>query len=171
MITLPNPYPMKNSWHDITKVNFVDRLVLTRLTKAVRARHGPDLEVDAEFIVCEPFRLEYKFDRSEKSRTVTVREGFLSDGVSVLGNSDRTSDCLEASIVHDYLYVAWQFLEPPNERKPRKYDQTFADRLFYKTLLASGISNATSWVMYQSVRTFGWSTYKERDPDSFIDLG
>ena len=41
---------------------------------------------------------------------MTVEKGFLSDGVSVLGNNERTRKYLEASIVHDYLYVAWQFL-------------------------------------------------------------
>ena len=148
---------------------FVDDLVVKRLPKAARTRHDPGVEIDAEFVVCGPFRLLYKLDNGKK-RTVTVAEGFLSDGVSVLGNNESTRQYLEASIVHDYLYVAWQFLESPHERRPKKWDQKFADKLFYRALLESSVSTSTAWLMYKAVRSFGWSQYKERDPISFIDL-
>ena len=169
MRTLPNPYPAKGSWNEITDFKFVDDLVIKRFSKAVRVRHTPDLETDAEFVVCEPFRVSYNLDRG-KERIVTVARGFLSDGVSVLGNSERTRKYLEASIIHDYLYVAWQFLEPPGERKPRKWDQKFSDKLFHVALLESSVGEVDAWIMYRAVRSFGWGQYREQDPDSFIDL-
>lgn len=169
MRKLPNPYPTKNSWDQVTNVMFVDDLVVKRFPIAVRAQHDPGVEIDAEFIVSEPFRLSYNLDNG-KGREVTVPKGFLSDGVSVLGNNEGTRRFLEASIVHDYLYVAWQFLEAPHERKPAKWDQQFADKLFYRALLESNVDSGTAWLMYKAVRSFGWSQYKERDPISFIDL-
>ncbi|MDE2790899.1 MAG: DUF1353 domain-containing protein [Paracoccaceae bacterium] len=170
MRTLPNPYPAKGSWNKITDFAFVGDLVVKRFSEALRIRHGSDLETDAEFVVCEPYQISYRLDRGEQ-RTVTVEKGFLSDGVSVLGNNERTRKYLEASIVHDYLYVAWQFLETPHERRPRKWDQKFADKLFHIALLKSPkVTPDEAWFIYRAVKSFGWSTYREKDPDSFVSL-
>lgn len=169
MRVVPNPYPERDSWDKITEFEYVDCLCLKRFAKAVRIHHDPDLDVDAEFVVAEPFSISYKLDQGKK-RSLTVPKGFLSDGVSVLGNSSSTSQYLEASIIHDYLYVAWQYLEPPHERKARKCDQQFADKLFRRALLESGVGTADAWLMYKAVRSFGWSQYKERDPVTFMDV-
>ena len=69
-----------------------------------------------------------------------------------------------------FLYAAWQSLEAPHPRKPRKHDQIFADKLFRVALLESGSGTVNSWTMYKVVRSFGWSIYKEKDPVIFVDL-
>ena len=169
MRTLPNPYPAKDSWNKITDFKFVDYLNTRRFPTAIRVRHEPELEIDAEFVVSEPYSVTYQLDQG-RERRLTVPKGFLSDGVSILGNTSETRVFLEASIIHDYLYVAWQFLEAPHPRRPRKWDQRFADKLFHAALLESKVGQHTAWLMYKAVRSFGWSQYKEEDPDSFVDL-
>jgi hypothetical protein len=169
MRTVPNPYPEKDSWNKITKFEYTDCLCLKRFPQAVRVHHDPDLDIDAEFVVAEPYSISYSLDQGTK-RTITVPQGFLSDGVSVFGNNSDTRQYLEASIIHDYLYVAWQYLEPPHERKARKWDQKFADKLFHIALLKSDVGVADAWLMYKAVRSFGWSQYKEKDPVTFMDV-
>lgn len=169
MRTVPNPYPAKNSWNEITEFDCVGCLNLKRFPKAVKIRHDPDLEVDAEFVVAAPYTVSYSLDQGPP-RQLTVPKGFLSDGVSVLGNTSDTRKYLEASIIHDYLYVAWQYLEPPHARKPRKHDQVFADKLFRAALLSCGAGSFNAWTLYKVVKSFGWSVYKEKDPKTFVDL-
>lgn len=169
MRTVPNPYPAKNSWNKITSFKYVDCLTTKRFSEAIPVRHDPDIEIDAEFIVAEPYSVMYQLDQGSERR-LTVPKGFLSDGVSILGNSSATRNMLEASIIHDYLYVAWQYLEDPSMRKPKKRDQKFADELFYIALSEAGVASFNIGLVRFGISVGGWGYYKEKDPFTFVDL-
>ncbi len=71
-------------------------------------------------------------------------------------NSDRYTDTLAGTVLHDYIY---QFLlETTRDSKQGLYKvRKFADKLFYKTIKRSKFSLAR--IYYYGVRVFGMTTY------------
>ena len=66
---------------------------------------------DGDYILQHPFEADYEIDGDEWRR-LTVPRGLITDLTSVprplrvfVG---RVGPWLEAAIIHDYLYVAWQ---------------------------------------------------------------
>lgn len=74
---------------------------------------------------------------------------------------------LEASVVHDYLYIAWQFLKEESQRKPKKSDKTFADHLFYKLLLQCKVEEDTAETMRWTSSACGWDVYRTENPNTW----
>ena len=72
--------------------------------------------------------------------------------------------------MHDYLYVAWQYLEDEADRKPRDEDRRFADELYRAAMIAANVPGNQVRLIYNAVRTFGRSTYGEENPGSFAEL-
>jgi len=171
MVTVPNPYPQER-WAEITDFAYLTPLVLRRELEALLLR--PDDGIDAEYIVAEPYRVGYRLDGGDE-RQVEVPAGFLTDLVSAptiaaLVGIRRVGPYLEGTIVHDYLYVAWQYLEAEADREPRDEDRRFADELYRAAMIAAKVPGSQVRLIYHAVRTFGWSTYAEENPGSFGEL-
>lgn len=155
---VPDPYP--GDFDKITDFKYETRLVLARepeaLENAARAK--------VSYIVDEDYTVSFKVDGV--ARSVTVPRGMLTDLASVPKAArsiiGAVGPHLEASIVHDYLYVAWQLFD---EREPRKVDYRFANEVMYAGMRESDCS----WVQRTAVRiAFGvpgisWGVFKGRD--------
>ena len=93
------------------------------------------------FTLLEPLR------RNE----LTVPAGFKSDGASVprffwrLVFPPGDAQALEAAILHDWIYRA----------HPEGWTREEADQLFYKALVADGMSEWRATLAYLGVRLFG----------------
>ena len=171
MVTVPNPYPQK-PWTAIADFAYLTPLVLKREVEALLLR--PDYRIDAEYVVAEPYRVGIRLDDGDE-RQVEVPAGFLTDLVSAptiaaLVGIRRVGPYLEATIVHDYLYVAWQYLEDEADRKPRDEDRRFADELYRAAMIAANVPANQVRLIYHAVRRFGRATYEDQNPGSFAEL-
>lgn len=171
MVTVLSPYPQE-PWTKITEFAYLTPLVLRREIEALLLR--PDDGIDAEYIVAEPYRIGFRLDDGDE-RYVEVPAGFLTDLVSAptiaaLAGIRRVGPYLEATIVHDYLYVAWQYLEDEADREPRDKDRLFADELYRAAMTAAKVPGSQVRLIYHAVRTFGRSTYAGQNPGSFGEL-
>lgn len=81
---------------------------------------------------------------------------------------DRVGPHLEGSIVHDFLYVAWQDVLG---RGARDDDRRFADQLFKVAMEEAGAATTKRWLIYQAVSTFGGGAFKDSDEQRYVDLG
>ncbi len=118
------------------------RLLLARHT--IRRRASEDIAV-----VAEPFTVEWNGTR------ITVPEDFGTDLSSVPKAVPKwiasRVDGIEASVVHDYLYVSGE------------QTRAFADSLFREMLrLDRGVPAWRREVMYRGVRLFGGALYEKR---------
>ena len=110
---VPDPYP--GEFEEVTDFIYETRLVLARepeaLEDAARAK--------ISYIVDEDYTVSYKIDGVRTS--LTVPRGMLTDLASVPAIArpviGQVGPHLEASIVHDYLYVSWQLLDGREARK------------------------------------------------------
>ena len=162
-----NPYP-DDDWRMISNFVYLDPLILYRHTVAVEIG-GPGSGRTADFIVGLDYRV--KFDLDGVERTVTVPKGMTTDLASVprvfRSIVGQVGPHLEAAIVHDFLYIAWQ--DVPN-RGARDEDRNFADRLFLRSMRDAGMSWWEAHPIYMAVDGFGGSTYRERDEPRYVDI-
>ena len=163
-----NPYPDKE-WSEISDFDYETPMVLRREAEAVPKRG--DKEKDAEYILGEEYRVTFKLDGD--AREIRVPRGMLTDLSSAptfasLAGIGRVGPHLEASIVHDYLYIAWQYLEPKGAA--RSEDRRFADKLFRVAMKQAEVLSVRREIIYRAVRWFGGGVYEREDPGSFVDL-
>ena len=64
---------------------------------------------------------------------------------------DRVGPHLEAGIIHDWLYVAWQV----EEREPMETMRTFVDDVLHVAMKKTGVNSFKLWVIYKDVRSLG----------------
>ena len=67
---------------------------------------------------------------------------------------------LEASIVHGFLYIAWQDL---GGGEARSEDRRFADKLMRIAMKAANVSSWKRFLIYNAVRIGGGGVYRERE--------
>lgn len=150
---------------DITEYTYRTPLHLVRALDAPKYREGRD----ANYIVAKPFTVSYRIehDFGRKLHFITVPEGMLTDLTSSPIHSvvAPTGPWLEAAVVHDYLYVAWE--EMPRYR-PTKQDRLFADDMLLAGCKAAGVGWFKRQAIYRAVRAFGWAPFNERDGRSFL---
>ena len=175
-----NPYPDDwSSMSEITSFCYTEPLCLKRKVTAVFS----DREVD--FIVNEPYKIKYKY-KSKKSagdreKTLIVPAGLVTDLVTIpcgrffrglataLMGIERTGPHLEATIIHDYLYVAWQRLESKEARVACREHWRFADELFRAGMKEAKKRKCAAWMMYKASRTErGWRMYEETNCTIFV---
>jgi hypothetical protein len=162
-VTVVDPYP---PFAGVPIVDFVYEtpLWLARGIEAVKARSGED----ADYVVGQPYTIRYR-RKGEGWRRVTVPMGLITDLASVprfiRPLIDRVGPHLEASIVHDYLYVAWQDL-PHGMARPQ--DRTFADALFLAGMKAARVPAWKRWTIYMAVHLFGGRVYRDRNPGRYM---
>lgn len=156
-VTPPNPYP-DGSWSRITDFGYETPLYLWRGIKAVQRRAGED----ADYLVARPYVVTYRLDGA--TREITVPEGMVTDLSSVPAIArpiiSRVGPHLEASIVHDFLYIAWQDLDG---RGARAADRRFADHLFRVAMGTAKVGALRRFLIYWAVRLAGRGVYERRD--------
>ena len=161
---LRNPYPSR-AWHEIQEFSYDSDLHLMRLRRRL-----PGLRRSAQYIVEEPYTVSFRLDTEAKRRCITVPAGMLTDLTSVprcfRWYAGRVGRHLEAAIVHDFLYVAWQDVKNvcPDENM-----RFFADRLMLAAMKAAGMLGKAH-VIYRAVRTGGRSAFKRCKRHRYVDL-
>ncbi len=162
--TFDNPYP-DGPWTAITDFVYGTPLHLYRAIEAVQRREGED----ADYIVSKAYTVRFKLDG--RDREIAVPQGMLTDLSSVPRLArpiiDRVGPHLEASIVHDFLYIAWQSLQA---RGVREEDREFADKLLRVAMEAAGVGTLNRFLIYNAVRVGGAGAYRRRDPVRYVRL-
>ena len=164
-----SPYPSV-SWDKITDVRFDSPLCLCRLT--VR----PPLNPNSEAILFAPFEVSYSLDDSPME-SFKIDRNFITDGNSIPGGIlgvvarffgiTRWGKGLEASVVHDYLYIAWQYLKTDDVTAKDEHKR-FADELFRQLLLKCGVGQLGASIRYHASRTcWGWNEFKDMNPNTW----
>ena len=161
--TFQNPYPATPP-SQITGFRYVEPLHLCRCVEALQLRTGED----ADYIVSRPYKVEFKLDGTV--REITVPEGMLTDLASIPWFArifiGRVGPHLEASIVHDFLYIAWQDLPGQGANSA---DRKFADRLLLAGMQAAEVSWWKQAIVYLAVRFFGSSAYVEENEKRYVE--
>jgi hypothetical protein len=161
-----NPYPDVD-WREITAFEYIDPLILRRNAKGLVFRR--DKLKDADYIVAADYKIKYRLDDEAQDRFVTAPQGMLTD----LSSSPRFARAivgkvgphLEASIVHDFLYIAWQDIDG---RGARPEDRRFADKLLLAGMAAAKVGRIKRGLIYLAVRSFvGRLVYDEENADRY----
>lgn len=159
-----DPY-WPTDWKKIEFKRFETGLALLRMKNAPKMASGED----ADYIVGSRYRVTVLVDGRE--HVIEVPPGMLTDLTSVprlfRGIVGRVGQHLEAAIVHDYLYLAWQLL--PGGQATRA-DRAFADRVMLAVMQGSGVSWVKRNAIWAALKTAGWGLYRERDASRFVDL-
>ena len=163
---LENPYPDED-WSEITAFEYGTPLHLYRAIESVQRREG----VDADYIVWRDYSVRYRLDEEDEFREITVPGGMLTDLASVPSVArsvvGRVGPHLEASIVHDFLYIAWQDVDG---RGARDEDREFADKLMRVAMEKAGVSGWKRFIIYNAVRTFGGGPYRREDDTRYVKI-
>ncbi len=118
---------------------------------------------DADYIVGADYKVEFLLD--EEPTSITVPKGMLTDLASVPSVArsivGRVGPHLEASIVHDFLYIAWQDLA---DHGARKADRRFADELFRVAMEEAKVCCLKKLLILLAVKLIGWFVYKKPNP-------
>lgn len=158
-LALENPYPDRD-WNDITGFEYLTPLWLFRAIEAVKIRR----DEDALYILGEDYTVSYRLDQEEPIK-LTVPKGMLTDLSSVprIARSiiGRVGPHLEATIIHDFLYVAWQDLP---DRGARRRDQVFADKLMRAAMREASVDFTDRFLIYNALKLAGWPVYQDPNP-------
>ena len=162
----PNPFPAFEI-EPIADFRFHDEL------RFVRHRHAPATAPDSWWQLSADFRVSMILrERGAPPdqafvHEITAPRGMYTDLSSVppslwsiVGPIGRH---LEASIVHDYLYMAWTDFRPLDQ--PSRQDRRFADDVLLAGMLATeGMDPELARdTIYRTVRLAGWWVFKEKD--------
>lgn len=130
-----------------------------------RASQPPGIERETSYIVARPYRAEIVVERPYGPpfrRDVIVPAGMRTDLASVpfwgrwlVG---RVGPHLEASILHDWLYIAWRHAD---DVRPTGWRRYFADRVMLAGMAAAGMG-WRRWLVYGAVRIGGWIPFHAR---------
>lgn len=159
-----NPYPAPGT--TIKALRYDSALVLLRLKDAPKMRNGED----ADYLTFRPYSVSWQSDSGEW-RQITVPEGFITDLTSVprllrwiVG---RVGPWLEAAIVHDYLYVAWQ--DVPG-KVPTRADRRFADGIMLAAMREAQVNPLLAFAIHKAVSLFGGATFIGRNAERYVSL-
>ena len=152
-----SPYP-ELGWKCITGFRFKTDLCLARLKE-----RDPRFRPEQQYIVAKNYIVCVELDGKEKL-SLKVPRGLLTDLASVprpfrpfVG---RVGPHLEASIIHDYLYIAWQIRGLP----PTDDMRLFSDKVMLAAMLASGMG-CKAHAIYWAIRFFGTCVFYGRNPE------
>lgn len=161
-----NPYPnIQTANCKITEFKYKSNLKLKRFAKGLKGVSRKD-----QYIVAAPYTVSFKIGK--KKHSITVPKGMLTDLSSapfpfncIIG---RVGPHLEATIVHDYLYVAWQ--DHQSFCLATEVNRRFADKLMLEGMKASGM-RCMAHLIYWAVCLGGWAAFYGKNPIRYIDLG
>lgn len=143
-------------------------LHLTRDIEAVRRRRGED----ANYVLSQNYEAVAFIEDSggKKKFEICVPKNLLTDLSSVPWWSrwlvSRVGPHLEASIVHDWLYVAWQH----EKKDATKEMRSFADDVFRAAMQEAKVKGWRVWLIYQAVRFGGKAAFYGTDDTLFRDV-
>lgn len=145
------PYPDK-PWKYITDFHYHSDLMLMRLETP-----RDDISREAQYILAQEFKVSFRVDGV--AQFVTVPRGLVTDLASVprlfRWLAGRVGPHLEACIVHDYLYCAWQKSRVrQQELKPTEDMRKFADKVMLAGIRKLGVV-VRAFFIYGAVRLFG----------------
>lgn len=162
-----NPYPDRYDGESIEEFEYLTPLVLRREIDSVKLRGGRD---DADYIVGADYKVRFRLAGESAKRTITVPRGMLTD----LSSSPRALQSivarvgphLEASIVHDFLYIAWQDIGGRGAQRP---DWEFADQILRAGMRAASVDRGQAAAIFAAVHIAGWPVYKKQnDPPRYV---
>ena len=144
---------------DVFKFCYRSNLHLSRKIARVQSRRGKD----AAYIVTKPYRAHVKIKWCKDGKTgcfpICVPKGYETDlcssprfARSIVG---RVGPHLEASIVHDWLYEAWQGRWGNKRLKPNCDMRRFADAVFLEALKEAKVAGWKRMCMWLVVRVCG----------------
>ena len=154
---------------EIVGFRYESDLHLTRGIEAVQGRRGED----AEYVLAQRYRawVTVKAEGTGRvsRRRISIPAGFLTDLSSVPRPGrwavSRVGPHLEASIVHDWLYVAWQFEGREGTARMRR----FADDVFLAAMKEADVGWFQRHLIYGAVRLGGWIPFRRKDGRLFAD--
>lgn len=148
---LPCPYPATYNKQLISGFQYSSDLHLVRLKKRL-----PEIGPEEQYIVAKDYEVCFRLNDSKRS--VKVPRGMLSDLATVpivfrwvVG---RVGPHLEATIVHDYLYMAWQLESKSASEKKMSEMRRFSDDLMFAAMKEAGMG-CKAHLIYIAVRLFG----------------
>jgi hypothetical protein len=153
-----NPYP--DNWQIVSEFSYDTDLYLARARKALV--DGSNRE--AEYIVAAEYRCSCRVDG--RPWQIVVPSGMLTDLTSSPWAArqivNRVGPHLEAAIVHDFLFLAWQDLPG---RGARREDFRFANLVMREAMAAAGIGLPVRTLVYAAVASpVGWQTFVGENP-------
>ena len=155
------PYPTR-CWKCITGFWFKTDLCLTRLQER-DPRFGPE----EQYLVAKDYVVHVELDGGNTVQIITVPRGTVTDLASVppifRWYVGRVGRHLEAAIVHDWLYVAWQQLG----LLPTDDMRLFSDRIMLAGMLTSGMG-CKAYGIYWAIRVFGTCVFYGRNREPYI---
>lgn len=162
-MTFLDPYP--DRFDEVAEVSYFRPLSLIRPPALLLGR----MTDDGDYVVHHDYDISLKVDGDV--RVITVPRGLITDLTSVpvllRGIVGRVGPWLEAAIVHDYLYVAWQFVPG---KTARERDRAFADLVMLRAMEAARIDPMRRSLIYAAVRLFGGRAYRRRRARLLADL-
>ena len=153
-----SPYPA-GEWSEISDFEYKSALHLCRAIEAVQIRTGED----ANYVLAKPYKVSFKLD--DVPREIEVPKGMLTDLSSIPRGLrwvvSRVGPHLEASILHDFLYIAWQDLPG---RGARDEDRDFADELMRVSMEEAEVSGTQIFLIHNAVRLAGRFAFRNANP-------
>ena len=165
------PHPYQTTPQIIDGFLYSDWLVLGRSPSTLKRGNR-----EAMYVVMEDYTVtlayEGRYMQPARADPITVPKGMTTDMASVpkifRNIIGRIGPHLEACIVHDWLYIAWQM----QDRMPTREDHDFANRVLYAGLKAAKchwVTRVGMWIAME-FPFISWSVFKGRDKDLFLDL-
>ncbi|MEM8595967.1 MAG: DUF1353 domain-containing protein [Pseudomonadota bacterium] len=131
--TIANPYP--DVWRKVSALEFETPLYLLRAPQALPLPGGRE----AQYLTAADYVVSFRIDQERVRRRLVVPAGMLTDLASVPRLArwvvGRVGPHLEAAIVHDFLFIAWQEIG----RGPQKRDFEFATAVMDAAMRAGGV--------------------------------
>ena len=133
------------------------------------AERLPAIHPEQQYIVAQPYTARYTLNGKEER--LTVPGGLLTDLASVprplRWYVGRVGPHLEAAILHDYLYVAWQFKknDPTSERMMQM--RRFADDLMLAAMRETGMG-CKARLIHLAIRWCGRGIFFGRNPEPLV---
>ncbi|MEM9009906.1 MAG: DUF1353 domain-containing protein [Pseudomonadota bacterium] len=144
---ITNPYV--DGWQRVEKFDYETHLYLARARTAIRGSRGRE----AEYIVAADYTCSVTVDGARHQ--IQVPSGMLTDLASVprLGRLfiGRVGPHLEAAIVHDFLFLAWQRIAG---RGARTRDFDFANAVMQQAMIAADVGFLERNVIFLAVSSF-----------------
>ncbi len=150
-------YP--NDWSTISDFSYDDHLYLARANKAIASSR----KRETQYLVAADYRVSFRIDGQQQRTAITVPSGMLTDLASVPRLArplvGRVGPHLEASIVHDFLFLAWQDIPGHGARKK---DFHFANEVMHQAMIAAKVGGVGRTIILAAVSSFvGWWIYEE----------
>jgi len=137
-----------------------------------------DVSMNGWFTLTQSFDVWETDDLDPDIRTLyRAPIGILLDGASIprffwrVIGSPFTGRYLRGSVIHDAGYKG-RLLSGPSERSLGKcpLDRKAIDNLFYRLMLARGVSKKKAEAMYAAVRVGGWRAWRNAHKEVMHDV-